>query len=37
MHPWHNMFLSAAHTEGDIEEALAVTDRALLVVADQFV
>jgi glutamate-1-semialdehyde 2,1-aminomutase len=36
MHPWHNMFLSAAHTEADIEEALAVTDRALLVVADQF-
>jgi glutamate-1-semialdehyde 2,1-aminomutase len=36
MHPWHNMFLSAAHTEADVEEALAVTDRALLVVADQF-
>ena len=27
MHPWHNMFLSAAHSEADIEEALAVTDR----------
>ena len=22
LHPWHNMFLSAAHTEADIDEAL---------------
>jgi glutamate-1-semialdehyde 2,1-aminomutase len=36
LHPWHNMFLSTAHTEADIEEALAATDRAFLVVADQF-
>ena len=35
MHPWHNMFLSAAHTEADIDEALFATDRALRVVADR--
>ena len=23
LHPWHNMFLSVAHTESDIEQALA--------------
>ncbi len=33
VHPWHNWFMSAAHTAGDIEEALAVTDRAFEVVA----
>jgi glutamate-1-semialdehyde 2,1-aminomutase len=27
-HPWHNMFLSAAHTEADIAQTLEVTDRA---------
>lgn len=28
LHPWHNMFLSAAHTEDDIDEALEKTDSA---------
>jgi glutamate-1-semialdehyde 2,1-aminomutase len=28
LHPWHNMFLSAAHTVNDIERALAATDDA---------
>ena len=28
LHPWHNMFLSIAHTEADIEQALEGTDRA---------
>jgi len=29
LHPWHNMFLSAAHREEDIREALEITDIAL--------
>lgn len=28
LHPWHNWFLSAAHTEKDIKQALEGTDRA---------
>lgn len=28
LHPKHNMFLSAAHTEADIDEALAATEQA---------
>jgi glutamate-1-semialdehyde 2,1-aminomutase len=28
LHPWHNWFLSAAHTEADIAAALEGTDRA---------
>lgn len=28
MHPWHNMFLSAAHTETDIDDVLEATDGA---------
>ncbi len=28
LHPWHNMFLSAAHTEEDIDLALEITDIA---------
>jgi glutamate-1-semialdehyde 2,1-aminomutase len=28
LHPWHNMFLSTAHTEADIEQALAATAQA---------
>ncbi len=28
LHPWHNMFLSVAHTERDIDQALAGTARA---------
>lgn len=27
-HPWHNMFLSTAHTETDIEQSLEATERA---------
>ncbi|WP_245514962.1 aminotransferase class III-fold pyridoxal phosphate-dependent enzyme [Jiella endophytica] len=33
MHPRHNMFLSLAHTEADIDEALEATDAALAAVA----
>lgn len=32
-HPWHNWFLSAAHTSADIDEVLQVTDRSFEVVA----
>jgi glutamate-1-semialdehyde 2,1-aminomutase len=32
-HPWHNWFLSAAHTDEDIDEALVATDEAFAVVA----
>jgi len=28
LHPWHNMFLSTAHTENEIEKTLEATDRA---------
>ena len=28
LHPWHNMFLSIAHTEKDIAQALEGTDKA---------
>ena len=28
LHPWHNMFLSLAHSEADIDQALEGTDRA---------
>ncbi len=35
MHPWHNMFLSAAHTEADIDRVLQATDGALKAVAEQ--
>ena len=33
LHPKHNMFLSLAHTEADIDQALAATDAAFAVVA----
>lgn len=33
MHPWHNMFLSAAHRPADIDRVLDATDAALKVVA----
>jgi glutamate-1-semialdehyde 2,1-aminomutase len=33
LHPWHNMFLSAAHREADIDEALEATEAALTAVA----
>ncbi len=36
LHPWHNMFLSAAHTPGDIDRALEATDAALAAVARRF-
>jgi glutamate-1-semialdehyde 2,1-aminomutase len=32
-HPWHNWFLSAAHTDADIDEALVATDEAFAAVA----
>ena len=31
LHPWHNMFLCAALTEGDLEKTLAATDEAFAV------
>ncbi len=33
LHPWHNMFLSVAHTEADIEEALEGTEKAFAELA----
>jgi glutamate-1-semialdehyde 2,1-aminomutase len=36
LHPWHNMFLSAAHTEDDIATALAATEQGLQAVARAF-
>lgn len=33
LHPWHNMFLSAAHTEADIDLALEGTEHAFAAVA----
>ena len=30
LHPWHNMFISAAHTEVDIARTLEVTDEAFI-------
>ena len=32
-HPWHNWFLSGAHTDADIDEALGATDEAFAEVA----
>jgi glutamate-1-semialdehyde 2,1-aminomutase len=32
LHPWHNWFLSAAHTADDVTEALACTDEAFAAV-----
>jgi glutamate-1-semialdehyde 2,1-aminomutase len=29
LHPWHNLFLCAAHTDADFDHALEVTDAAL--------
>ena len=31
-HPWHNWFLSVAHTDADIDEALVATDEAFAAV-----
>lgn len=36
LHPWHDMFLSAAHTEADIEIALRATRKGLEAVALAF-
>ena len=36
VHPWHNWFLSAAHTAEDIDEALAATDAAFAHVRSRF-
>lgn len=36
LHPRHNMFLSLAHTEADIDRALAATDEAFAAVAARF-
>jgi glutamate-1-semialdehyde 2,1-aminomutase len=33
MHPWHNMFLSAAHQADDIDRVLEATNEALKQVA----
>jgi glutamate-1-semialdehyde 2,1-aminomutase len=33
MHPWHNMFLSAAHQAADIDRVLEATNEALKLVA----
>jgi glutamate-1-semialdehyde 2,1-aminomutase len=36
LHPQHNMFLSAAHTDADIDRTLQATDAALAAVAKHF-
>ena len=36
LHPWHNMFVCAAHTGDDIAEALQRTDGAFAALKKQF-
>ena len=36
LHPWHNMFLSAAHNDEDIDRALDATNIGLQAVAEAF-
>ncbi|MFC4536326.1 aminotransferase class III-fold pyridoxal phosphate-dependent enzyme [Sphaerisporangium dianthi] len=36
LHPWHNWFLSAAHTDADIDRALAGTDAAFAALRAEF-
>ena len=36
IHPQHNMFLSAAHTDADIDRALQATDGAMAAVRKSF-
>ena len=36
LHPWHNWFLSAAHTEDDVRQALDRTDEAFAAVRARF-
>ena len=33
LHPWHNMFLSTAHTPDVIDEALVATEQAFAEIA----
>jgi len=37
LHPWHNMFICAAHRESDIEEALQRTDGAFAALKERFI
>lgn len=34
LHPWHNMFLSAAHEKADIDQVLEATEGAFRVVRE---
>jgi glutamate-1-semialdehyde 2,1-aminomutase len=36
LHPWHNWFLSAAHTDHDVDTALLATDEAFAAVRRSF-
>src|SRR5262245_50890538 len=36
LHPWHNWFLSASHTEADVKQALEGTDSAFAAVRARF-
>ena len=36
LHPWHNMFTCAAHTDSDIDQALLATDEAFSLVRNKF-
>jgi glutamate-1-semialdehyde 2,1-aminomutase len=36
LHPWHNWFLSAAHTDDDVDLALDRTDAAFAAVRARF-
>jgi glutamate-1-semialdehyde 2,1-aminomutase len=36
LHPWHNWFLSAVHTDADIDAALLATDEAFAAVRRRF-
>jgi glutamate-1-semialdehyde 2,1-aminomutase len=36
IHPWHNWFLSTAHTDDDIDAALLVTDAAFAATRAHF-
>jgi glutamate-1-semialdehyde 2,1-aminomutase len=36
LHPWHNWFLSAAHTDADVDQALLATDDAFAAVRTAF-
>jgi glutamate-1-semialdehyde 2,1-aminomutase len=36
LHPWHNWFISTAHTDDDIDTALLATDEAFAAVRSQF-